>query len=502
MAEFKLGRIRFIWKGTWTTSTIYYKDDIVRNGGNTYVCIKGHTAPALFSTNQSTNWNKISDGQEWKSDWTTSTLYKINDIVKYGGYLYIANAEHTSANNTTAGLELNQSSWDLFAEGFDYKTDWNINTRYKVNDIAKYNGTVYICITAHTSAANTTLGLEQDQAKWQIFSEGFYWRTDWIPSRRYMVNDLVRYGGQIYVCNTYHTSAANNALGLENDQSKWDYLHKGIEYKVDWGTNVRYKINDIVKYGGGTWICTTYHTSQATFAADENKWAQFVEGLEFEDSWSGTTTYQPGDFVTYGGYSYVSKTNNVGNAAPSTNTTDWSLFTTGFKHAQDWGDDSSSEEYKVGDVVRLGGFTYLCILDHTGQRPPNGTYWELLNEGFKWKNTWATATLYDKGDSVRYGVNSYICILAHTSDTPNRPDNDASGTYWNALIAGAESGNLTTQGDLVYYSGAGPTRLPIGTEGQVLKVNTAGNAPEWGYFGRLNNIYYVHQKGVDSPARD
>ena len=192
MAEFKLGRIRFIWKGTWTTSTIYYKDDIVRNGGNTYVCVKGHTAPALFSTNQSTNWNKISDGQEWKSDWTTSTLYKINDIVKYGGYLYIANAEHTSANNTTDGLELNQSSWDLFAEGFDYKTDWNINTRYKVNDIAKYNGTVYICITAHTSAANTTLGLEQDQAKWQIFSEGFYWRTDWIPSRRYMVNDLVR----------------------------------------------------------------------------------------------------------------------------------------------------------------------------------------------------------------------------------------------------------------------------------------------------------------------
>ena len=502
MAEFKLGRIRFIWKGNWTTSTIYYKDDIVRNGGNTYVCVKGHTAPALFSTNQSTNWNKISDGQEWKSDWTTSTLYKINDIVKYGGYLYIANAEHTSANNTTDGLELNQSSWDLFAEGFDYKTDWNINTRYKVNDIAKYNGTVYICITAHTSAANTTLGLEQDQAKWQIFSEGFYWRTDWIPSRRYMVNDLVRYGGQIYVCNTYHTSAANNALGLENDQSKWDYLHKGIEYKVDWGTNVRYKINDIVKYGGGTWICTTYHTSQATFAADENKWAQFVEGLEFEDSWSGTTTYQPGDFVTYGGYSYVSKTNNVGNAAPSTNTTDWSLFTTGFKHAQDWGDDSSSEEYKVGDVVRLGGFTYLCILDHTGQRPPNGTYWELLNEGFKWKNTWATATLYDKGDSVRYGVNSYICILAHTSDTPNRPDNDASGTYWNALIAGAESGNLTTQGDLVYYSGAGPTRLPIGTEGQVLKVNTAGNAPEWGYFGRLNNIYYVHPSGVDSPASD
>ena len=501
MAEFKLGRIRFIWKNNWTASTTYYKDDIVRNGGNTYICIKGHTAPALFSTNQATNWNKISDGTEWKGNWSTSTLYKINDIVKYGGYLYIANAEHTSAATATLGLEANQGSWDLFAEGFDYKADWSINTRYKVNDIVKYNGTIYTCVTAHTSASTTTLGLENDQAKWNIFSEGFYWKNDWNINTRYVVNDIVRYGGQVYVCNQGHTSAASVGLGLENDQSKWDYLNKGLEYKTDWSTNTRYKINDIVKYGGGTWICITYHTSQSTFAADENKWSQFVEGLEFEDSWSGTTTYQPGDFVTYGGYSYVSKTNNVGQGHPPANSTDWSLFTTGFKHAQDWGDDSSAEEYRVGDVVRLGGFTYLCIQDHTGQRPPNGTYWELLNEGFKWKNAWATATLYDKGDSIRYGVNSYVCILAHTSDTAKRPDNDTGGVYWNALVAGAESGNLTTQGDLVYYSGAGPTRLPIGAEGQVLKVNAAGNAPEWGYFGRLNNVYYVHPTaGVDSPA--
>ena len=503
MAEFKLGRIRFIWKGNWTLSTTYYKDDIVRNGGNTYICIKGHTAPALFSTSQSTYWNKISDGTEWKGDWGTSVLYKINDIVKYGGYLYIANAEHTSAGSSSDGLEASASSWDLFAEGFDYKADWTVSTRYKVNDIAKYNGTVYVCVTHHTSAATDTLGLEADQAKWDIFSEGFYWKDNWTVNFRYRVNDIVRYGGQLYVANTGHTSAASNSLGLENDQSKWDYLNKGLEYKVDWSNATRYKINDIVKYGGGTWICTTYHTSQATFAADESKWAQFVEGLEFEDTWSGTVTYQPGDFVTYGGYSYVSKTNNVGQGHPSTNTTDWDLFTTGFKHAQDWGDDSSSEEYRVGDVVRLGSWTYLCILDHTGQRPPNNTYWELLNEGFKWKNTWATATLYDKGDSIRYGVNSYVCVLAHTSETPKRPDNDASGTYWNALIAGAESGNLTTQGDLVYYSGAGPTRLGIGTAGQVLKVNAAGNAPEWGYFGALNNVYYVQGiSGVDAPASD
>ena len=74
MAEFKLGRIRFIWKGDWALSTVYYKDDIVRNGGNTYVCIAGHTAPALFTTSESTYWNKITDGQDWKGDWGIDTL--------------------------------------------------------------------------------------------------------------------------------------------------------------------------------------------------------------------------------------------------------------------------------------------------------------------------------------------------------------------------------------------------------------------------------------------
>ena len=49
MAEFKLGRIRFVWKGAWVTGTVYYKDDIIRQGGRTYFCNVGHTSSALFS---------------------------------------------------------------------------------------------------------------------------------------------------------------------------------------------------------------------------------------------------------------------------------------------------------------------------------------------------------------------------------------------------------------------------------------------------------------------
>ena len=82
MAEFKLGRIRFVWKNNWSASTTYVKDDIVRNGGKTYLCVAGHVADANFYTDLAhspTRWNQVSDGSQWKSDWTTNTYYKIND---------------------------------------------------------------------------------------------------------------------------------------------------------------------------------------------------------------------------------------------------------------------------------------------------------------------------------------------------------------------------------------------------------------------------------------
>jgi hypothetical protein len=169
MAEFKLGRIRFIWKGAWITAVEYFIDDVIRYGGRTYICVVGHTSNVFQTDLTAAKWNLMSDGQEWKANWSLNTTYKPNDIVKYGGYLYIANEGHTSAATTTLGLEADQSKWDLFSEGFDYKSDWAVSTRYKVNDLVKYGAYIYTCITAHTSAATTTLGLENNIGNWEVF---------------------------------------------------------------------------------------------------------------------------------------------------------------------------------------------------------------------------------------------------------------------------------------------------------------------------------------------
>jgi len=269
MAEFKLGRIRFVWKGAWYTGAVYSVDDVVRYGGRTYICVVNHTAAAEFQDDlTAANWALMSDGQEWKGSWGVNTTYKPNDVVKYGGYIYICNTGHTSNADVNIGLEGDLAKWDLFIEGFDYKSDWAISTRYKINDLVRYGATVYLCVTEHTSAATLADGLELDLAKWEVFSKGFNWLNTWATATRYKPNDTVRYGGQLYVCVTGHTSAADAADGLELDQAKWQYLHKGIEYLGAWVTATRYKVNDVVKYGANLWICINQHTATGSLAAD------------------------------------------------------------------------------------------------------------------------------------------------------------------------------------------------------------------------------------------
>ena len=540
MAEFKLGRIRFVWKDVWTGATAYYKDDVIRFGGKVYICQIGHTSDADFNTDldiNPTKWNLMSDGQRWTGDWTTNESYEEGDLVKYGGTIYLCTNGHTSAATTALGLEDNSADWDTFVEGFEWRNDWAVSTKYNFNDIVRYGGINYVCITGHTSAATVELGLEDNSANWQVFTQG-------------------------------------------------------QEYVGTWVTATRYKVNDIVKWGAGLWICITKHEAAVAFPTDTAYWTQYVEGFEFENDWSSSTAYQPGDVVRYGGNQYVAKTLNS-NANPLTATSDWDLFVEGLSYQADWINTTS---YKIGEVVKVNGHNYLAVADSpsysysitasdgptdafttsdttgmvagmsirftgtafgnvlSGARyyvkdvlnsttftitdiyggttfnastatgtltarvsaePPNATYWSQLTNGIYWQGDWIDDVEYNAGDAVRFGANAYICVLAHRSEgddgssvkaegggaANSRPDLDSSGIYWNVLSVGNELEVLTTVGDMVYYGGAGPTRLPIGTEGQILRVSSTG-IPEWVSWGSTDYVYYVGNNGEDRSAPD
>ena len=90
MADFKLGRIKFKWRGDWAASTSYLIDDVIKYGGNVYVATANHTSPAnetLFYTSPGTYtnyWSLQGEALFFKGTYANSTWYKLNDLVKYG----------------------------------------------------------------------------------------------------------------------------------------------------------------------------------------------------------------------------------------------------------------------------------------------------------------------------------------------------------------------------------------------------------------------------------
>ena len=233
----------------------------------------------------------------------------------------------------------------------------------------------------------------------------FKWRGDWATSTAYVVDDIVKYGGNTYVVSTNHTSQSTSAA-FYTDLSAGKYsLHtEGLYFKGNWAGSTHYKLNDLVKYGAFQYRTTTQHTSHAT-DFDNSKFEVFNEGLQWEDTYSGSTTYQDGDVVTYGGYTYVYVNNTPSSGNTPTENSYWDVVTTGYNNA---GTYSHGTAYKTGDVVQYGGYVYVANANHSSQYPAgtdgatNSSYWDLLVKGFDYQSdAYSSSTTYNIGDVER-----------------------------------------------------------------------------------------------------
>ena len=439
MADFKLGRLKFKWRGDWATDTGYVIDDIVKYGGNSYVAIANHTSPSnenIFYTSPATyttNWQLHGESLYFKGAYANSTWYKLNDLVSYGGKQYRVTTAHTSSSAV-----LNQSNFEQYSDGITFRGDYASSTQYRLNDLVKYGGRTYRVTTEHTSAAGGDINI--DLANFSLYSEG-------------------------------------------------------VAFLDDWAATTYYRLDDVVKFGSYQYRCITAHTSGAT--ADDFAQANFTiysEGLQFEDSYNAGTVYSKGDVVTYGGYSYVFINAEEGAGHTPADNTYWDVVTTGFNAT---GVYSHGTAYKTGDTVQYGGNSYVCILSATNQYPSdadgtvNATYWKIVVEGFKWRGTYDAATTYYVGDVVRYSANSYIQLKDRQVDVT--PGSDA--TVWTILAQGDTAAVLTTRGDILYESSGGVARLPLGMPGGVLTND--GLDIKWsGISGK--NILWVSPSGDDN----
>jgi hypothetical protein len=560
MAEFKLGRLRFVWKGTWTTGTAYVKDDIVKYGGSTFVCVQGHIANANFDVDlTATKWTVMSQGQEWKTaPWTTGIVYKVGDIVKNGGIAYIAVENHTASTEENTGFydDLDEGYWNIYSEGFDWKGDWTVSTYYRINDIVRYNSIAYICVDAHTSDSaeigspgEAALdGLEVDQSKWEILTEGIKWRGFWsnspLPSTRvavrYRLNDVVKFGGQAYICINPHTSDPTLF-----EEYRWQILSSGLEYEGTWISSTEYQVGDIVKYGGNAYVSNQRGTNRIP-ELSPTFWTLFSEGYVQADRYDSNNAYLVGSVVKYGGNQFVATTNVSVNETPKTNPGKWRPHTEAFRWLSDWpsvGDSATDSFYKPGDIAKYAATSYVCVRQHvpssneftnfvtlTFEETIAGTNRVVLasgntsefNEGQKvtlvgvgfgglsagtyYIKSVPSSTEFTLSTSLDPVTGSPEATVTLTSDTgsmdlqfSNRPDTDADGYFWNTFAEGDANNVLIRRGDLVTRSATQNKRLPKGEIGSYLKSGELDL--EWGKVGVITRIFYVSTDGIDSPSR-
>ena len=333
----------------------------------------------------------------------------------------------------------------------------------------------------------------------------FKWRGAWAASTAFVIDDIVKYGGNTYVCTTNHTSSAETTF-YSTDLSNWELHVEGIDNKGNWTGGTWYKVNDIVKEGNTQYRCSVGHTSGGTF--DSTKFTVYLEGLNFEDNWVANTTYQKGDIVTYRGYSYTATGTHSSATSPNADTANWEVLTTGFS-AQ--GEYNASTAYALGDVVRYGGNSYVNKLSSTGVAPTTTANWTLITEGLNWTGAWDSATVYQLGDVVNRNSNSYVCKASDVTGAGTAPELDPGGAYWNYVAQGGDTAQVLQEtGDMLYQAASGVNRiaLPTGStgtaaqqaaaSGQVMTVGGSPLLPNWEKNNVTDSVYYVTKDGDDN----
>ena len=271
MAEFRLGRLKFNWRGDWTTSTAFVIDDIVRFGANSYVCIGNHTSAGSQSgfSGDSAYWQLHTAGFDYQNEWATNTSYVPDDIVKEGGNLYICTSQHTSTGVTSSWYSNDfPAYWELFQEGLNFVGAYTTNTYYGINDVITYGARRYRTIVPFQSPADQTatgvgntsahdmLGIGSDlffppEQNFAPFDNGYKNEGQYLGTTRYQRGDIVEYKGSTYV------AISTNPYGAQpnENESDWQFLNLGIGTGGNdaWDQTQSYCKGELVRFGGYTY---------------------------------------------------------------------------------------------------------------------------------------------------------------------------------------------------------------------------------------------------------
>jgi len=322
MADFRLGRLKFNWRGAWAPSTAYVIDDIVSFKGNTYVCVVNHTSAASETSWASTDlnigtprWQLHVPGVRIMGTWTPNTFYAKNDLISYGANQYLCITNHTSSANQTLFYISDVGNWSTYTASTSYVGEWSSGTWYKINDIVKYGNTLYLTTQAHTS------GIQFDLTKFSIYLESVKFEDTWNQSAQYQPGDIVTFGGYTYIAKTINTNKQPNVYSVDDPGAvppivkDWNIVTTGFDTKGTYSNTTVYVPGDVVQFGGNTYVKIATGAA-GVYPIVTSAWELVGTGLNWRGPWSSSATYQINDVVSKQSASWVNLTAHNTNIDP------------------------------------------------------------------------------------------------------------------------------------------------------------------------------------------
>jgi hypothetical protein len=252
----------------------------------------------------------------------------------------------------------------------------------------------------------------------------FHFAGEWLVSTAYEINDIVKYGGNSYVY-TYPLKEAGN---IPTDPLYWALILSGVDFVGTYNGATAYRIRQTVLYGGSMYIAIQDTTGN--LPTDSIYWTKFTDGLSMQSAYNIGTAYKVGEVVTYGGGIYRAIVNTVAGNLP-TDDTKFQPLIVGVSYMGVW---SAAIAYTVGESVTYGGNFYRAIVNTAaGNLPTDVSKFTLLNPGIRSNGVWTTATSYIQNDVVTYGGNTYIALTTHTSGAFAT---DLSANRWQKFVGG------------------------------------------------------------------
>lgn len=455
-----LGKLRFHFAGEWANSTTYESNDIVKYGGNVYVYTYALKTAGNLPTNTA-YWALMIEGFKFKGVFNTATAYKVGDGIAHGGKVYVAVLDST--NQTPP----NTTYWSQFADGIQYEGAYSGTAVYQKNDVVVYGGSVYIA-KQDTTANDPTV-----TAYWDKFVEGISARGVYNAGTSYVPGDLVAYGPNIYRAKT------NTTGNIPTTLANWELLVSGSKYQGVFSGSTTYYLNDVVTYGSNTY--RSKQEQSVTLPTNAATWELLTQGFSHKGNWTSSTAYKINEVVTYGGSLFQALSDNQ-DVNPTVTAT-WNKIVYGFKNRGAW---ATATQYEIDDVVVWGGNSYIVLLPHAStvfETDLAGAKWQKFNSGIRWRGDWSVNTLYLKDDIVKDAVGSAnIATTEHTSGSDFATDKTAG--KWDVFVTGGA--------DIL-------PALQTGDAGQSLTVKGDGANLDWVGATQSDKAFYVAPHGVDAP---